>query len=306
VDLITEIGGPLVAGFIPLIPKLSLNFSFTIIAGFNFMTFIPQYLLLRYVYDELASLRKPKEKIIKDENLSCSAIFWGEWNPLANIIQGWTIFWRQPIALVSISMAFLWLTILSPHDVVFTAYLNSAGYSSEELGIFRGVGAFVGFAGTFIFPFISPCFGLERTSLFYIIEEGIMITISAVIFTLTHTGVLPAIRIWDYVFLTFVVLSRMGLYGFEVGEISILQQGIPEDVRGRVNSVESSLTSLASLLIFLGGFIGSDPQYFVYLVWSSTIFILCGSLTFIIWYIKWHKSYHYLPQIDEVDIDETK
>jgi len=207
VDLITEIGGPLIAGFVPLIPKVSLNYSFSIIAGFNFMTFIPQYLLLRYVYEAIPNLRKPKEKIINNQPLSCSSIFWGEWNPIANIILGWNIFWKQPIALVSISMAFLWLTILSPHDIVFTAYLNAAGYSSFELGIFRGVGAFVGFAGTFLFPFVSPHLGLELATLVYILEEGLMIILSAIIFTLTKLDDGSSSQIFHYVFLGLIVGS---------------------------------------------------------------------------------------------------
>jgi len=95
------------------------------------------------------------------------------------------------------------------------------------------------------------------------------------------------------------------LYGFEVGEISILQQGIPEAVRGRVNSVESSLTSLASLLIFLGGFILSNPDLFIYLVWFSTFFVVSGGLSFIFWFIKWRNSYRCVADTTIVE-DEIK
>eukprot|EP01124_Arcella_intermedia_P003570 TRINITY_DN11972_c0_g2_i1.p1 TRINITY_DN11972_c0_g2~~TRINITY_DN11972_c0_g2_i1.p1 ORF type:complete len:500 (+),score=77.50 TRINITY_DN11972_c0_g2_i1:162-1502(+) len=286
VDLVTEIGGPFLAGVVPLIPHVSLTYSFTIIAGFNFITFIPQYLLLWHVYHTISPLRAAKRPREEDNTCFCLR----DWNPLVNIFRGWTLYIAQPVALASLAMTCLWLTILSPHDVVFTAYLNAVGYNSLELGLFRGIGALVGFAGTFAFPRFVPRFGLEKTSWFYIIEEGLLLSAAAVVFTIGK--VIPSLSettgaAINYVFLVFLLLSRLGLYGFEVGEISIMQQGVPEDIRGIVNSVESSLTSLASLLVFLGGFILSNPDQFIYLVWVSTFFVVLGAVLFTIWYFKY-------------------
>ena len=70
--------------------------------------------------------------------------------------------------------------------------------------------------------------------------------------------------------------------------------GIPENVRGQVNSVESSLTNLASLLVFVGSLVFSSPKQFFILVWSSAFFILSGAVVYAIWICRWevHRDLH--------------
>jgi len=54
-----------------------------------------------------------------------------------------------------------------------------------------------------------------------------------------------------------------------------------------VNSVEQSLTSLASVAVFVAGTIVNDPMKFGYLVWSSVAFIWLGAIVFLIWTFKY-------------------
>jgi len=94
----------------------------------------------------------------------------------------------------------------------------------------------------------------------------------------------PALGI---IFLTLIIFSRIGLYGFEVGEITIIQYGVEENIRGEISSVESSLTSLASLAIFVAGYIIREPSNFIWLVWGSVIFISTGALLYAAWCSIW-------------------
>lgn len=103
--------------------------------------------------------------------------------------------------------------------IVFTAYLNSIGYSSWELGIFRGSGAIFGLIATFLFPPIVSKIGLVNASTIYIIEEAITMLISTFFFLLGPSTIM------NFLFLFSILISRCGLYGFEVGEIQFVQQG---------------------------------------------------------------------------------
>eukprot|EP01125_Pyxidicula_operculata_P016255 TRINITY_DN556_c0_g1_i2.p1 TRINITY_DN556_c0_g1~~TRINITY_DN556_c0_g1_i2.p1 ORF type:complete len:344 (-),score=61.35 TRINITY_DN556_c0_g1_i2:27-1058(-) len=267
--------------------------AFIGVAGFNYLTFWPEYALLRSVFWSSAELRKAKEPK-KDESEKkdrCCSWFWSDWNPIANIITGWRAYQRQPIFLVSLSFVSLWFTMLSPHDIVFTAYLTSAGYVSWELAVFRGVGALVGVVATFAFPYVADRIGIKIASLLYIWEEAIFVSVACGIFTLLHFGdaflselAKESLKI---VFLCAIVLSRCGLYGFEVGEIQLLQQGIPEDVRGEVSSVETSLCSVAMLVVFGAGLVLNNPSEFLYLAWGSGGFVLLGAMLYTIWHIRW-------------------
>jgi solute carrier family 40 (iron-regulated transporter), member 1 len=282
------VAGPLLAGFLILIPATDEQTSFIIVAIFNFVTFLPQYFLLTMVYDANEHLRAPKEQPPSNaDSVSRSALaeWWhGEWNPIMNLYNSWDLFMMQPINYLSISFAFLWLTILSPHDVVFTAYLKSQGYTDWELGVFRGVGALFGVASTVAFPWFVEKYGLQWASFIYIFEEAAMVIGASVIFTLNLKAETQILR---FAFLGFILLSRCGLYGFEVGEIQMLQIGIPENVRGRVNSVESSLTSLASLAVFVAGLAFNNPKQFIYLCWGSAAFVALGAFIYLKWNATW-------------------
>jgi len=215
----------------------------------------------------------------------------GEWNPLINIVKGWKLFWKQEVALVSIAFSLLWLTLLSPHDPVLTAYLKTMNYTEWQLGIFRAIGALVGVGGAFIFPYLSAKLkSVEFCSLNFIWEEGIFLIFAGVMFQLsvsfTDLGFQNVFRVF---FLVFLVISRFGLYGFEVGEIQLLQKGIAEEVRGRVNSVESSLCNLAMLIVYGSSAVIYKPNWFPGLVWGSIFFIWTACVVYTRWYIS-HKK----------------
>lgn len=61
VDLVTEIAGPFVAGILVLIPGVDVVISFLIVGAFNFVTFIPQYMLLRTVYNKYEKEEKEEK-----------------------------------------------------------------------------------------------------------------------------------------------------------------------------------------------------------------------------------------------------
>jgi hypothetical protein len=120
---------------------------------------------------------------ILSSNTNCfTNFFCGSWNPISNIIHSGKLFIKQPTFLIIFSYVLLWFNVLSPHGIVFTAYLNSIGYSSWELGIFRGSGAIFGLITTFLFPPIVSKIGLVNASTIYIIEEAITMLISTFFF----------------------------------------------------------------------------------------------------------------------------
>jgi hypothetical protein len=82
------------------------------------------------------------------------------------------------------------------------------------------------------------------------------------------------------------MLCSVGLYGYDMGEVQIMQTGVPEDIRGTINSIEGSFTKLAALIVFLAAIVASDPQQFVYLMYASAVCINIGSILFLIWSFK--------------------
>jgi len=199
-------------------------------------------------------------------------------NIIGNIRTGWGLFVQQIVALVIVANAFLWLTVLSPHDVVMTAWLKSNPLNTTietyQIGIFRALGAGFGILATFLFPIVHNRVGLINASKIFITWEAVTVTLA--LFAYYYVP-----GVWG--FLAFILLSRVGLYGWDVGQIEVLQIGIPEVVRGTINAIDSSFTKLATLLTVMAGFALPNPQTFYILIWGSVISISFGAVLFWYW-----------------------
>jgi len=139
-DLLTEVAAPIFTGLVfSLFTHKSKFWGFSIVAILNLLTFMPEYFLLKAIQSSASY----KEKISVPVAAS---------NFLAVFIESVHKLKNRPYALVIISYAFLWLSVLSPHGVLLTSYLKDGARVSEmTIGLFRGFGALFGLIPTFLF-----------------------------------------------------------------------------------------------------------------------------------------------------------
>lgn len=264
-DLLTEVTSPIIAGSLLLISSSGIPLlGFYLILCWNIISFYPEYLLLNQIISEDPPLN---EKNPATDNIKRRGF-------IEVLNTGWTTFTKQPISMVIISYALLWISVLSPHGVLLTAFLKS-GWSLPEplIGVFRASGAIFGLCATFLYPRAHKRFGLVRTSKFFIIFQAAMVFLALISFLSNGFSA-------QVIFLIFILLSRVGLYGFSLAETELRQISIPEKLRGEINGVASSLTSLATLLIFGIGIFLSSKQQFKYLVFISASSILAAAIVF--------------------------
>ncbi|MBK8201297.1 MAG: hypothetical protein IPK68_02845 [Bdellovibrionales bacterium] len=91
----------------------------------------------------------------------------------SQIKNGWTSFFREPVSQVVLAYALLWLSVLSPHGVLLTAYLKD-GWKLPELtiGIFRGLGAVFGLLATVLFPILVKNMSVNRASFYFFMSSN--------------------------------------------------------------------------------------------------------------------------------------
>ena len=242
VDLFSEVCSPVIAGlllliYFPTVPQLGLF----LIAAWNLMSFFPEYILVKGVLVAHGDrLQKPRL------NNTRTPI----WKRLSG---GWRDLLKLSIAPAVFAYALLWLSALSPHGVLLTSYLKEAWKLPElTLGIFRGLGAIFGLMATLLFPLLVNRFGLLRACKQSILFQSFMLILALVAFHLRS----------EWIFLGFILFSRIGLYGFGLGEQQIRQTGIPENLRGSVNATASALTGVGTLcLLGLGSILGSVEKF---------------------------------------------
>lgn len=264
IDLLTEVTAPIFAGAVMLLPNtLYLNTGFTIVAVLNFITFFPEYFLLSGI------------KGITDATKSVDQSLYV--NPIQEFRAGIQDFKGPHFVIPMIAYSFLWLSVLSPHGVLLSGYLKDDNRLTEfQISLFRGLGAFFGMIPTFLFPYLNKKWGLVKTSKVLLGFQTLCVLIAALVFQFTFTGSL-------LLFLFMILLSRVGLYGFSIGESEARQLYIPSKIRGRINSVGVSLTSFATLILFGLGTLLPTSNEFNILVWLSSISVLAGYLVVLRW-----------------------
>lgn len=271
VDLFTEVTAPVLAGLMLLLENSHIPlFGFFLVILWNIVSFFPEYGILKSIYSERPDLMNKNFEV----SAAVSTPF------LKKITQGWQSFFREPVALVVLAYSFLWLSVLSPHGVLLTAYLKDGWNLPEwEIGLFRGFGALFGLIATFVFSKVISKWGLVKGSQNFILFQSVMVVFALISFLMGD-------RMGQIGFLGFILLSRIGLYGFSLGEMQMRQIGIRPEVRGEVNGFASALTGIATLGLYGASALLPSTKDFSWLIIGSVMFVLVGAGVYSFWVRK--------------------
>lgn len=267
VDLATEVGAPVAAGLVLAAAPTPL-WGFAGIAAWNLVSFAPEWLILDRVFrlrPELSAAKIAATEAVAQGSLR------------ERVRAGWRVFRAQPAAPVMIAYALLWFSVLSPHGVLLTGFLRDGWRLPEwQIGLFRGGGAVFGLAATWLYPWLHARRGLAHaTGAFLGLQAGAVLAAGLAFAAVGVAGVaglggpadtnaggtgvtageIAGLGVASggaaavLLFLGAVLVSRIGLYGFMLGETQIRQEHIAPHVRGRVNGFASVLNHGASLVV---------------------------------------------------------
>ena len=290
IDLLAEIGGPLAAGV--ALQSLGSTLGFVAVGVANVASFGVELALLGAVLARNPSLSAPKPP---------SKAVAGTCGPLGAFVAGWPIFVSQPsgVPLLVVSYSLLYFTVLSPHGVVLTAYLQTRGIKPPYLAAFRAVGALAGVGGMASFR-VAATRGMRGAACLHLWVLGVAVAAAAASFYATlGTNGLSSPMLG---FLMLICVSRFGLYGFDLANLQLQQTLVDEALRGSVGAVESSICSLGTGSVFIGTLlttVAPDPTAaFDTLVYASAGFVGSATLLFTCWYMLHHEHAHEHPLLD--------
>jgi hypothetical protein len=327
IDLLASMFGPVLAGFI--LQKLSskgvsLQRGFTLIALFNVVSFAPETYLLRKVFLSCSELRhKDIDPSSKQEeknagNDASNSIKKGHLNP-------WKVWINHPsgLQLLTLSLASLYLTALSPSGIVLTSYLVTIGLSPTSIGVFRGIGAVSGVIGIFSFSLlrqydyddnkasqqstlVKSIERLRGLSLAFLLLEVVSVLVTAAAYRLCDTSaMITSVQFSDnssegepiswqiYLFLGAIVVSRAGLYSFDVGVLEIEQYLVDERFRNAIGSVEGALCSVCEMGMYVLSIALPNPSQFGWQIGVSAAAVSSGGLCFGMFLGLYHMHLHH-------------
>lgn len=335
IDLLAAMFGPVVAGWILEVLAFednSMERGFVVIALVNVVSFVPEIYLLRKVYLSCSALQLVRGGISDsceqqpDEPLEKSTVRNDDGtkedrNP-------YIVWINHPsgLPLLTISLASLYLTALSPSGVVLTSYLITIGLSPKSIGVFRAIGAMSGVIGITCFSLLrknDPNDGGEQLaseqstlvksierlrvlSLSFLLLEVVSILVAAAAYKLCDTTSISSSTSWPlYLFLGAIVVSRAGLYSFDVGLLEIEQYIVDERYRNAVGSVEGALCSLCEMGMYVLSIALPEPSQFGWQVGVSASAVSFGGVCFGLFLCLYHMHLHHHHEDDHNGHDHS-
>jgi hypothetical protein len=219
------------------------------------------------------------------------------------------------------------MTALSPSGVVLTSYLVTIGLSPTSIGTFRGVGAISGVIGICSFSLLRKGGSgdgeaderaeisasvksielLRRLSLSFLLLEvaSVLVAAAAYAFCGTAYATSPLAKSsepipWQILlFLGAIVVSRAGLYSFDVGVLEIEQYLVDERYRNAVGSVEGALCSLCEMAMYMLTILLPNPSQFGWQVGVSAAAVSFGGVCFATFLCLYHMHLHHHHKGDD-------
>ena len=238
----------------------------------------------------------------------------------------WQIWSAHPsgLPLLTLSLASLYLTALCPDGVVLTSYLITIGLSPSSIGVFRGIGAIAGVVGICSFSLlrknndgdagpedrdgraasVKSIELLRGLSLAFLLLEVVSVLVAAASYALVDTSHMISSApssltksgeplSWPIlIFLGAIVVSRAGLYSFDVGVLEIEQYLVDERYRNAVGSVEGALCSLCEMGMYVLSIALPNPSQFGWQVGVSATAVSFGGVCFSAFLCLYHMHQH--------------
>ncbi|KAG7670516.1 putative Solute carrier family 40 member 2, chloroplastic [Nannochloris sp. 'desiccata'] len=221
-------------------------------------------------------------------------------NQSMHAVDGWRAYFRQPILFSSLTFVLLFFNVaLSPGGLI-TAFLTAKGLDGKGMAIFRGGCAVMGFTGTWVGRRLIQRFGLLGAGRRALLIQAVFLGVA----TLAYTAFLSAPVIADgasaivatpasiglIVFSCAVVLSRVGMWSFDMVNAQLFQQNVSQREVASASAAEMALCSFSELLMLgLAAYV-IGPASFKSLIYISFAAVIGGNVLFTWWGTKKEKE----------------
>ncbi|KAK4498664.1 hypothetical protein PRZ48_009174 [Zasmidium cellare] len=276
IDLLCKLFGPL---GIALLDGISTEIAILVNLGMNVSSIVIEYFAIARVYSEVPALQTAKTRPTSPQNegsavhsrlsQQCRHVS----KMASKAASDLRFYFRHRALLPSLAGALLYLTVLSFGGQMVT-YLLSSGYSSTEVGVARTFSVAFEVMATWVAPWLMGKIGPIRAGLWMSSWQLTTLIAGLVVFWAFLSN--PVVSASGLVVGT--ILSRVGLFGFDLCAQVIVQEDVEADHRGAFSSVEAALQNAFELLSFGSTIVFSDPAAFKWPTLISTVSVTLACL----------------------------
>ncbi|KAL6531429.1 Solute carrier 40 member 3, chloroplastic [Orobanche minor] len=198
------------------------------------------------------------------------------------IRHGWFEYIKQPVLPASLAYVLLYFNMVLAPGVLMTAFLTQHGLNPSIIGGFSGLCAFMGVAATFVSAKMVERLGILKAGAAGLIFQAALLTIAVAVYWIgSFSHKIPLV-----LFLSLIVLSRLGHMSYDVVGAQILQTGIPASKANLIGTTEVSIASLAESVMLGVAVIANDVSHFGFLATLSLLSVVGAAYL----YCRWLKN----------------
>ncbi|KAK0384140.1 hypothetical protein NLU13_8229 [Sarocladium strictum] len=277
IDLMCKLFGPL---FIALIDGFSTKIAILVNLGMNLASVVIEYFAIAQVYHDVPGLQSTKRNAGR-RAVDSDGPWYRNIPTRARELARTTIadhgfFFHHTAFQASMAGALLYLTVLSFNGQMVT-YLLTAGYTSTQVGIARTVSVGFEVLATWAAPWLMGRIGPVRSGLWMSCWQVTALGLGVTVFWKFADS-------WAVVGATGLVigtiLSRLGLFGFDLCAQVIVQEEVEPENRGAFSSIEAAWQNAFELLSFASTIIFYDPSDFKWPSLISLIAVACAGVLY--------------------------
>ncbi|KAL1306798.1 hypothetical protein AAFC00_005457 [Neodothiora populina] len=255
IDLFCKLVGPLA---IAIVDGFSTRIAITVTFTMTCLSIGVEYFAIANVYDGVPALSERNPSTVTASRQATSFV-----NILVkqchSTISGLHLYIHHAAFLPSLSLSLLYLTVLS-FGGQFVTYLLALGFTSATIGLLRTLSTVLELSATWLGPMVMQRIGPVRSGIWFLNWQLIMVCLSVLSLWLTKLN-----QTWTIVLLlTGIILSRTGLWGFDLSTQLIIQDSVQADQRGAFSAIEASVQSVFELLSFASTVVFAKPGQFKY------------------------------------------
>lgn len=266
IDLFCKLVSPLA---IALLDGVSSAIAISVTLTINVASIFVEYLLIAWVYRRTPALSNQESaQVLTDADADADGSRDQSFcalpkKTISSILEQARAYTKSHAFLPSLSLSMLYLTVLSFSGQMVT-YLFTIKHpllNSTHIGILRTIATILEISSTYVAPILIHRVGTVRAGIWSLSWQFLTLTPGVATFWIAPS-ISPTTG--TFLFIASVILSRIGLWSFDLTAQLLVQNSIDANHRGSFSATESSLQNFFELCTFAMTIIWSEPEEFVY------------------------------------------
>ena len=206
-------------------------------------------------------------------------------------LKSYPLYFHHSAFLPSISLSMLYLTVLSLSGQMIT-FLLAVGFSSSAIGATRLISTLCELSATWLAPKVQRHIGPVRGGIWFLTWQMLWLACALTWFFSTSDHPDPPSHQHQHAIFSAaglvaaVILSRIGLWGFDLCAQAIVQESVAEDARGSFSTVEASFQNLFELLSYVTTIIFARVEQFRWPMVISVVAVYAAGGTYAVFVRK--------------------